>query len=264
MAECVTTQAHYALGLWLPLSVAADGTLDVAPVPVGTRESTLSLQLFPRFEGTPRHVLTSKRREPARRLPVLDLDKLRTVRVRAVDEQNSPLPGAAVLVVGTERTMIPDEGMALVLDHGGRADLLLDDSEWGIYITTGTAHALEFIDAGRAGGELMLHLQTMPTLRCRVVDADGKPVAHARVEGENGGGFSGVLGDPRGRIKEDLAARVAESSAGAVRSSRDGMLILPVQDWRPMTVNMHVRAGSRVSASFPLAAADDVLEVVVR
>src|SRR5262245_15506660 len=61
-------RTHYGLGLWPPLAVAADGKLGIAPVPTATQESTLLLQLFPQREGTPRHVVNEKRREPAHRL----------------------------------------------------------------------------------------------------------------------------------------------------------------------------------------------------
>ncbi len=54
------------------------------------------------------------------------------------------------------------------------------------------------------------------------------------------------------------------TSAAAARSGRDGMLVVPVQDWRPMTMPVHVRADVLRSTSFPLAGADEVVEVVVR
>lgn len=263
-AEFHADKGSHGLEMQLPLLVTQAGQLSIAPTPVTSPGSSLLMQLVPRREGVPRHLLLACNAEPADRLPSLDLGTLRSWHLRAVDANNNPLPGAAVKVIGTSkpRSILAVDSMELILDHGGRAELLLDESEWGIYATIGTEHALAFVDAGRNGGELMLRLEPLPTARLRVIDANGKPVAHARSEVRGGSPYLERVA--KETLKNELGALIASTTSRAARSGNDGMLIVPVQDWARVTLKAQVHAGDLVSESFELASGDDVVEVLVR
>jgi hypothetical protein len=264
-AEYSVPRASYGLQLVLPVALRGDGAFSLSAAPVATSDASFLVHLLPRGAGAPRFAFVAPAKNAAQRLPQVDLASLRTWRVTAVDEHNNPLPGAEVALLPTSTARGGrGEVHPLVLDHAGRTDVLLDATEWAIYASTGSAHALEFVDAGTGGGELRLQLQPLPTLRLCIIDADGKPVRGARAAAVSGAGFSGVLRGPRGWSKESIAVRIALHVATSVTSDRDGTLVLPVQDWRPMRVQVQVRAGERQSEPIPLVAADNLQTVVVK
>jgi hypothetical protein len=260
------------LPMGLPVTIDATGHYRLVPLPPMACMPGLVLHLLPRTAGTPRCAFVAPaaavpdRAPAAFQLPNIDLAALRTCRLSAVDSQNNPQPGAEVAVFATSNSPYAMLRVrALVLDHGGRADLLLDNSEWAVYATNGTAHALAFVDAGGDGPDLSLRLQPMPTLRLRVVDVAGKAVHDARATGAPGrGAFGGALTGARGWAKERIAMQIAWRAAAAARSDRDGLLVLPVQDWAQMDSRLFVRAGERRSESIALVASPDEQTVVVK
>jgi hypothetical protein len=246
----------------VPLTVDAPGVLG-GPSPAATLDDvSLVLHLLPRARGTPRYAFVAPTAASTSLLPGVDLATLRTCRISALDAHNNPQPGCEVALFPTSNTQLSfaTSAMPLVLDHAGRADVLLDRAEWAVY---GSAHALEFVDAGTEPRNLQVQLQPVPTLRLRVVDPQGQPVRDARAECF-GRDFKMRGRDPRAQIRERIGARIAERIAHVPSSDRSGRLVLPVQDWCPVNRAVLISVGALKSDWLPLAASPDEQTVVVK
>ena len=264
--EASSPDQNMTVGESLPMSFA-DGALHAA-VWASVRSCQLVAQLPPRTgSGLPRHLSLPERNS----VPAADavrIDDLRAFTIE-VNEVGGGRCGAAEIAVVqvTEGFNISDSlAIQAVADVAGRCELLLGDGAWGIYATDGRSHVLEFIEPDQLGRTMVLQLEAIPTATFRILDASGAPVPNARFEPHQSqrSGFSGVLRGPKGWTKEALAARVAYPLVLGPRSDRAGMLVVPVQDWRPWEAGFRVRAGARVSDPIQFPVGASAVDVVVK
>ncbi|HEX5051315.1 MAG TPA: hypothetical protein VFZ65_06055 [Planctomycetota bacterium] len=264
----VTVRATGSLSVLTELApVWSEGRLEIE-LPGSVSRSQLIAQLTPTGGSAPPRVLALPPQSGAEPLHV-DLAELRSFTVRVTGVAGQDACGAELGLM-----FVPPDGPSMfhacclhtVADLSGRGELVLGDGRWAVYATDGAAHTLVFVAPEQASGELLLQLEPIPTMDCRVVDAEGAPVAGARLEPHQSrrSGFSGVLRGPEGWAKEAWAAAVAHALATGARSDADGRLRVPVQDWRPWQAGFRVRAGARVSAPLQIALAVDLGDVVVR
>ncbi|MEZ5654248.1 MAG: hypothetical protein R3E87_27245 [Burkholderiaceae bacterium] len=259
--------ANYTITNALPFS-AHDGVLTL-PLPANVLHWQLFARLLP-SEGAGRVrtlVLPEVRGEPQD--ADVDVAELRAVALTVRGADGSLAAAAEVAVFEVEQRAslgYGDERVYAVTDVAGRADLLLGKGMYGIYATDGRAHVLHFVDPEELGGDVELQLETIPTVRCRVVDEQGQPVAGARFEPHQSrmSGFSGALRGAKGWAKEGIAADVAYPLVLSGRSGADGSLVVPLQDWRPWHAGFRVRAGERVSEPLQFPLDSDHGDVVVR
>ena len=224
-----------------------DGKLRFDRLAVPLADCSYFLRLVPRGEGTVRFVLTAP--VSAAKPPSVDLRKLRALRIRAVDAANNPQPGARIAVFATKPSWfrpVPSPEW-LLLDHAGRADLLLEGDAWAVYATNGTAHVVYAIESS-SPDEVLLRLETMRTMRLKVIDGDGRPVRGARI----GSVLQGKDWAPGATPQTMIAPLIAWPTAAAARSDRDGILSIPLQEWVKAKTWVQVHAGDLVSRPFPL------------
>ena len=189
----------------------------------------------------------------------IDLGKLHRVEVRVTGPDGGP-PGCA-LAVARVRGAQPGLWEAVVAaDTAGRATLLLPDNAFFVYATSGSAHALELVDLA-SRDPLALRLEPLPTMRLRVEDAEGKPVAGARAHP------SGALGarrsaDTKGQQWARVAFELGKCHAALPSSGADGTLCVPVFLRDEMELAVVVLAGARRSAYVKLEAGGERTVVV--
>lgn len=194
-------------------------------------------------------------------LPPLDLAALRRVAVEVVDDSGHPV-ACAHLDVGVADAARADWLQRFVSDAGGRAELLLQDRlAVDVCAFGGGGFAVQRVVAG-AAATLRLQLQPVQAARLQVVDAEGRPVAGARLlplQPRFDGGRAGAPVSPR-----TLVAYLGECAGiEQLASDSDGMLTVPVlADAQP--VAYFAEATGRRSEEFELAAGADVLRVAVQ
>lgn len=111
----------------------------------------------------------------------LDFTTLRRLAVQVVDAAGRPAPFATVGLSHGLQGYPVHWTTHLATDAEGRAELLVMEGDCELYAITDDAHGyLAVTDA--AVTEARIQLQPLASVRMRVVDADGQPVAGALVE----------------------------------------------------------------------------------
>lgn len=245
-------------------------------VPANAWQHQLVAHVLPRDEKqAPRLLALPVIADKLPSLPDVLPGELRTLRVQVLDATGAPACGAQVAVVSPVRKrQFGLEASHLACDAAGRVELMLGEGDWGVYACRDGAHALFVLGAGDAGRELVLKLVDTPRLRCRVVDADGRPVVDARLEVVDRRGQVPAVGeatvdfaafeDGDDWARRSFARCVAQPLLVSARSTRDGMIAAPVQDWLPWKVTVRVRAGPRASDAFDASVARDLGDIVVK
>jgi hypothetical protein len=112
-------------------------------------------------------------------LPDVDLRAMRTFDVRLVDAAGTAVPCGNVAIA--KHGDIDVLG-AIVTDAKGRAEVRIADEDLLFFATTGTHCGLVFLPRGVPSGPAPITMRPLATMRLRVVDAKGAPVAGARIE----------------------------------------------------------------------------------
>jgi len=172
-----------------------------------------------------------------------------TLDVQVVDAAGSPMQA---VVAGANTTNLANMNWLRVTgtDPAGRLRLHVPPGDHVLYATTGSQHALAFVDRTQRDAQV-LRLAPLPTMRVTVRDRDGKPVAGARAQ------VAGFLyPEPRGDAEQVALGRAAISlHAGYVanaRSDKGGLLLVPAFMCPGMESGIVVRLGTRASKSFSL------------
>jgi hypothetical protein len=182
-----------------------------------------------------------------------------TVDVRVVGVDATPAPaGLGIGRVTGGHPLYWDA--VLATDVGGRAELRLPAGEFFVYATTGGAHALALVDQA-SRNPLSLQLETVPTMRVRVLDADARPVAGAGALPAGSAGGAGA--DPLTKVWGYLSFEMCVNYLTQARSDADGVLQIPAFVRAGVGVSVRVRAGQRTSQPF-LLVPDGINEVTVR
>lgn len=251
----------------MPLDVWFVGayTLQV-DVPANAWQHQLVAHVLPRDEEhVPRLLALPVVADGLPGLPYVIPSELRTLRVQVLDATGAPACGAQVAVVSPVRVrQFGQEASHLACDAAGRVELWLGDGDWGVYACRDGAQALFVLNAGAESRELVLKLVDTPRLRCRVVDRDGRPVIDARLEVVDNKVEFATFNDSEDWARQSFARCVGQPLLASARSTRDGILAAPIQDWLPWKVTVRVRDGERMSESFDVTAARDLGDLVVK
>lgn len=198
----------------------------------------------------------------------IDLAKVTAIDVRVSGTEGGPAAAALAVTRGSEGFPVHWDAL-LATDVAGRAALRLPPLQTpappatGVYVyaTTGTAHALALVDTA-AREPLALQLEPVPTMRVRVVDAEGAPVSGARAVAA-GSLFDSPSRDPLQKQWSRLAMDLWSSYAAMARSGADGVLLVPAFVRPGLTASARVRSAARASKPFDLQPGGDA-EVTVR
>lgn len=148
----------------------------------------------------------------------IDLAALRSLAVQVVDTDGKP---AAFVAVGVSHGL---QGFPVhwtthfVTDAQGRADLRMMSGACELFAVTAREYGYGPVAEGAS--ETALRLRPLATARFRVVDADGEPVAGARLRSTE----QVIPNDPIGRI---VACGLGDLFAGVV-SEADGLAVVRV------------------------------------
>ncbi|MFK7738873.1 MAG: hypothetical protein AB8H80_01020 [Planctomycetota bacterium] len=145
------------------------------------------------------HALSTKHEEPIN----IVLANFEPVELTIRAKDGSPASGAAVTLLSCEptkeRAEFDDSTLAVRADQTGRVHLLAEPGKWFLMARTENEYA--YRDVTVQGPEkLAIQLESMPTMRGRVVDGDGKPVGGAQVEIQ--GSSTSALADVDGRLRQ--------------------------------------------------------------
>lgn len=159
----------------------------------------------------------------APRLAELDLAALRTTRVQVLDATGAPVPGARVDVMELGRHHSMPE-CDVHTDTDGRAELRLARAGYALHASTVDAYGMALAPLDEEE-PLRIVMQPMATVRLRVVDARGAPVAGARVEvtGRVEARDSGPPSEA-GELADFAAGASTTTAFARARSGADGQL----------------------------------------
>jgi hypothetical protein len=203
---------------------------------------------------------------PLESLPDIDLAKLRTFAIRVVDASGAPASQAVVNLLplsDTIQMVFRSEHVSILTDRAGRAELLCGDGDYAVSVNDASARVLTLLPAEQKGSELVLALQPLPKVRCRVVDDAGRPVRDARVVREK------TLPGRAIRKREDwpqmrFAWWLSEDVLSRACSDAQGWIDLPIQDLWPCSEDIRLVAGPHRSSTFRIEAGADPGTIVVR
>lgn len=261
-------QTRQTSSITLPFDVDITGNEMRAVLPSGITGHQLTIHLMPDDAAAmPRIVMLAPGRGDLASLPNVDLAKLRRFPLRLVDANGDPASSAQILVAP-----IPDpvdwplrhRGL-VIADLAGRAEILVGDGDWGVYMVHGKDQAWQFLGSDHPSGDFDVKLEAIPLMTMRVLDADGKPVRGAAVEPLPNmmGSLNLGLGERAKRARDAIIGECADRLATQARSNRAGQLAVPVQAWVDWRRTFRARAGERVSAPFAIQPGVDLGDVVV-
>jgi len=181
----------------------------------------------------------------------LCLTEFATLQMQLLDQTGGPASDAEILLLNevngdfecgswtpTART-----------DNAGRVAMLLQPGRWFVFARNETGYAYETIHIRRASSSKQLDLQLapMPAMHGRVVDADGKPLANARVRIHSSSWSSGRQAD------KGLAAVGSDLNwnwVGRTRSDENGMFAIRYLEVAGFSYEAKVQLDKRTSDSF--------------
>jgi hypothetical protein len=193
---------------------------------------------------------------------LVDVAALATVELTVRDEGGGMGRGVQLgIVSGAHESADRSSLRLLAPDASGRVAVKVAPGTWIAVACTETGYVAKEFDAATTP-TLELKVEPFPTMRARIVDADGKPVVGAafRVSGQQwNGGESGALVD----LLRNLAMAWNDELMRRARSDADGVVrvgFVPATGWRSSGV---FYARSKGSSEMELVA-EDVGDVVVK
>jgi hypothetical protein len=239
--------------------IGADGSFVLPEAPAATLSRRL---LLPPVDG--RRVVTMPVR--GAELPPFSLADCELLSLRLVDASGGPAVTAMVLLVpAASHSHDFMHTIPLVPDQAGRVEVLLQRGRWALLAMDATSWASLDLHEWAATTPVRLELAPKPSLRVRVVDRAGQPVARASFEP---GGFDWGRSQPAG-----VAAALAElgwnmfaQHVRAASTDERGEARLTFLPWPGAQPTAFAWRGSHKTRSddVPIAEADDVLVVRMR
>jgi len=138
--------------------------------------------------------------------------------------------------------------------------VLLQPGAWSVFARNETGYALLSAD-GQQEQDATLELAPMPSLRGKVVDADGKPVAGLRVQGVS---MSLVgMGGAQPELA-NLAQQMCWSWIQRARTSADGTFDCRILTLPNMQLKGRFQDGQRQTEEFLIAPGDEPVTLVIQ
>lgn len=157
---------------------------------------------------------------------VINLDARPKATIKVTRPDVGPAP--CVLLVGRPTGGYPPQWEAvLATDLSGHAELLLEHGEYFVYALSGASHGLAIIDATESL-TVSIELKELETMRVRVLDKNGKPIAGARARG----GSTSMSGSVNGSDLESQWIRLSMLMlwhfVEPCRTDKNGVMEMPV------------------------------------
>jgi hypothetical protein len=188
----------------------------------------------------------------------IDLSKLHRLQLKFSTADGIPAGATSLMLLSSVNEFYAEpSGPRADTDTTGRVTLLVEPGNWHLFARCGDTmfHKPLQVDQDL---ELKPTLVPMPTLRGRVVDAKGQPVADAQLN-TLGSSFTQGARDP---MLEKIAKSCNWNWISQTRSDENGEFSCSWLDLLGMTYDASFRLGSRTSARMRLAVEDDVTVVL--
>lgn len=191
----------------------------------------------------------------------LSLRDTRDVDIVMTDPKHVPTTDGELLVMAAYEDDIAVPIGRVAPDLHGHAHVRLGEGDWLIQASNAAAAALHHIGRGVEPGTLTMQLLPRHSVRCRVVDADGKPVAGARLRVVESLDAPAAVPDS---LRNSWTGPEQQRSCEAVASGADGVVVMPLAD--PLWLGATVRAisGARKSDEQKVFAGAETIDLVVK
>lgn len=259
--------------VWQP-TTDAEGRIEIADLPPNCHEVTfvvaanagaLGLTEAVRKECPQHPVMLHRLAEPPATEVVVDLAQCKPLHLRLLDEGKAPARDARILLISRATGDGIDAWAPQVVPNGsGHATVLLQPGDWALFARDRTGFAFLKVD-GQQEQEALLPFEPMPSMRGKVVDQEGRPVAGARMHGVS----MSVMGMGGRQPELDaLAQHLSWTWIQATRTGADGafdcrLLSLPNMRFQGQFVDESA-PGRRRSPAFTIAPGDEPLTVTIQ
>lgn len=248
--------------------VATDGAFAFAGVPedlhccritFGARDPGVSLPLFPTVAG---------RDLPAELLVRPDGHTLsyetNDVHFALRDPGGGPVRGGVLCLVPQlmDGVLARDAVVRVPLDARGEVIVKLVGSPWFAYAMTVQGGVLQPFDAASRPGKLELTLQPFVTMRVRLLDDLGAPIAGASVESR--GAAILAAGSPAQIVAQSVVAAAGRPGWQSLRTDANGRVAIPYFPVEGLTPKARLRWDGGTSADFSVVKSDEETEVRMR
>lgn len=194
----------------------------------------------------------------------LELGAPRRLRLDVRDPSGGPATGAlAVLLPKKPAAKYPDaHDLRFRLDAAGRAELLMEPGAWWLFVGSTDWFLWQEIKVGTEAAVLSLQLEPWPRARFRAIDAEGQPVADARL-GWTTYSFRFRPGQETMQL-DLLLVQMLQRQLPTVRSAADGTFSVPFVASSGLEMLVEAVAGERRSLPWHLNLTEDQVDVVLK
>lgn len=193
------------------------------------------------------------------------LDVLPVLNVQLLDATGGPARDVDLLFLsrkdGGARKCSPWTARATT-DSAGRVSMRLEPGKWLVFARNTLEVAYVNVDL-KSDDEQQLRMQPMQTMRGRVVDEEGKPVAGARLEMRSIEWRAGTT-DQRDPGLSSICSHLAWNWIDSVRTDEDGAFVCPLLPLPGIIVEAQFKARDLASQEFVVDPTDEPLTISMK
>lgn len=195
----------------------------------------------------------------------VSLQQTAKVRLQMLTEHGSPATDAQLMLISranAKECSCDGWNTMATTDSAGRVAFLLEPGRWSVFARTktGMAHLKLNLEDGETA-EHKLDIQPMTTMRGRVVDENGKPVANVRLNCHSSSWHSVGNRDP---ILEQIAQSMNWSWIGGTRTNENGEFACAFLDLDGMTYEGRFQKGKKKSSDFRIIPNEEPETIVIK
>ena len=192
----------------------------------------------------------------------LDRAEVVALRLQVLDQTGGPAMGAFVACLSLASDEEDPRAVPIRADASGRVVLPVLPGKWFVLAVHDGHWSKRELDVKPACDVVELALERMPVMRLRAVDADGEPVAGARLGG-NGATWTSA-GSRAEIILTEFGSEISDWVGSSVRSDANGHFDLPFAPTDDLNLEASLRCGKRKSHNFGLVESEERIDVTIR
>lgn len=180
------------------------------------------------------------------------------------DPGGGPARGSVLCLVPQlmDGVLARDAVVRVPLDARGEVTVSLVGSSWFAYAMTAQGGVLQPFDATARSSKIELTLQPFATMRVRLLDDLGAPIAGARLESR--GAATRAAGSPAQIVAQSVIAAAGRPGWSSLRTDANGRVAIPYFPVEGLTPKARFRWDSGTSVDFSVVTGDQETEVRVR
>jgi hypothetical protein len=248
-------------------TVGEDGTFVFDDVPAELHSCRLTLLLPERRAGTPPLFQAMAGRElPPQVTPVagraapIAATNVTALRLRVTDPEGGPARGVVAFLVPFDLNgvLLRDSLVRVPLDAAGVATVAIVQGSWIVMVQSAAGYAATKAEVGSPEMEVPLAMQPLATMKVRLLDANGEPIAGARVLTKSSSTRSS--GDPVEAMLQSIQQQARSAWSTLVTDAR-GTVTIPFMPVKGVTNRIVLSWESGSTDPFVLEANDAPLEL---